>query len=102
METIPRIDDLLKESNEEIDELFAKAFESFEQARRHVDRLHTGAVVNSPAPVAGNNARTLVTQGEGRHEVRVPRGQIHQAFPHIPIPPRDTTRVWVRVSFCVF
>ena len=74
MEPLPKIDDLIKESSEEIDELFAKAFESFELARRRVDRMHAGAVANSPAPAAENNARALVAQGEGRQEVGVPGG----------------------------
>ena len=85
-ESFPIIDDLLNESNNAMDELFAKAFETFEQARKRLDRLQAGAAESTPAPTAEINVRVLVAQGEGSHEVRVSRGWTHQVFPCIPIP----------------
>ena len=38
--------------------------------------------VSTPTSAAENNAQVLVTQGEESHEVRVPWGWTHQAFPY--------------------
>ena len=75
-QVIPEIKDLLKESNASIDEIFKEAFDSFEQAQRRLDRLdklRNGVAVRTPTPAAESDARVMVTQGEGSHEVRVHR-----------------------------
>ena len=68
----------LDPSDATIDDIFKQAFETFELAQKRLDRLERlrrGVDISTPTPaVAESNARGLVTQGEGSHEVRVHRG----------------------------
>ena len=51
-----------------MDELFRVVFKNMEKCRKTVDRMHLGAVICTPT--AENNARGLMSQGEGSCEVR--------------------------------
>ena len=98
----------LDPSDATIDEIFQQAFDTFELAQRRLDRLERlrrGVEVSTPTPaIAERDARGLVTQGEGSHEVRVHRGWMHQIFPCILILLRQaaqkTTAVQVTYFFC--
>ena len=71
MQPFPSIEDLLKEENSEMDELFKMVFDSFEKC---LDRLRPGAAITILTPTAENNAQGLVTQGEERREISAPWG----------------------------
>ena len=106
-QSFPNIDELLNKSSDAIDKSFEEGCDSFEQCRKRSDKLRFGAEVCTSTPVTENNAMILVTQGEGSHEVRVPRGCAHLVFPCTPICvclcicgcmyvfPSHTTRWWV-------
>ena len=63
MDEMPTIDALLAE--DEMDELFRIAFDSVELCQKKVDKMRPGASVSTPTPAVENNARGLVSQGEG-------------------------------------
>ena len=83
-QSLPIIDDPLNEGSDVKEKLFKEVFESFEECRKRLDKLRSGAAISTPTPTTENNARLLVTQGERSHEVRVPRGGITRSCTPIP------------------
>ena len=70
-------------SDESMDALFEEAFRGHESFQEKIEKIASRRVaVSTPTPDAKNEARVLVTQGEGSSEIRVHRGQTHQVYPY--------------------